>query len=49
MFHLLILFSRFGWTNASIIHGLSLLGDDAKRALGKCVPYEVYNDKAKSS
>lgn len=33
---------RFGWTNASFIHGLSLLGLHAKRALGVCAPYEVY-------
>lgn len=32
----------FGWTNASYLHGLSLLGLDARRALGRGAPYEVY-------
>ena len=35
-------FSRFGWTNASVIHGLSLLDDHAKQALAKCTTYEDY-------
>ncbi len=38
---------RFGWTNASYIHGLSLLSLHAKRALGVCAPYEVYAKAAK--
>ena len=33
---------RFGWTNASYLHGLSLLGLDARHALGQGAPYEVY-------
>lgn len=33
---------RFGWTNASYLHGLSLLSLDARRALGMDVPYEAY-------
>ena len=33
---------RFGWTNASYLHGLSLLGLDARQALGLGAPYEVY-------
>lgn len=33
---------RFGWTNASYIHGLSLLGTHAKRALGVGASYETY-------
>ncbi len=32
---------RFGWTNASYLHGLSLLGLDAKRALLIGEPYDV--------
>lgn len=32
----------FGWTNASYLHGLSLLGLDARRALGRGMSYEVY-------
>ena len=32
----------FGWTNASYLHGLSLLGSDARCALGLGAPYEVY-------
>lgn len=39
---LLIRESSFGWTNASYLHGLSLLGLDARRALGVGAPYEVY-------
>lgn len=32
----------FGWTNASYLYGLSLLGFEARQALGVSVPYEVY-------
>ncbi len=32
----------FGWTNASYLHGLSLLDLDARRALGEGAPYEAY-------
>lgn len=35
-------FCSFGWTNASIIYGLSLLDTHARRALGVCAPYESY-------
>ena len=38
---------RFGWTNASIIYGFSLLSLHAKRALGVCAPYETYAKAAK--
>ena len=41
--------SRFGWTNASYIHGLSLLGLHAKRALGVLAPYEVYAKAVKGN
>jgi hypothetical protein len=35
-------YCRFGWTNASYIHGLSILSLHAKRALGVGAPYELY-------
>ena len=41
--------TRFGWTNASVIHGLCFLDIRAKTALGKCTPYEVYANVAKTS
>lgn len=37
-----MIMGRFGWTNASYVYGLSLLGLHAKRALGVQAPYEVY-------
>ena len=39
---------RFGWTNASYIHGLSILSLHAKRALGVGAPYEVYANAIKT-
>lgn len=39
---LLTIADSFGWTNASYIHGLSILGTHAKRALGVCASYEDY-------
>ena len=38
---------RFGWTNASYLHGLSLMSLHAKRALGVNADYEAFA-KAKS-
>lgn len=33
---------RFGWTNASYLHGLSLLSLNARHALAMGVPYEAF-------
>jgi hypothetical protein len=32
----------FGWTNASYVYGLEILGTHAKRSLGVLAPYEAY-------
>ena len=39
---MLTLYDRFGWTNASYIHGLSILSLHAKRALGVGASWETY-------
>ena len=39
--------SRFGWTNASFIRGLSLLNPRAKQALEELTPYEDYENGEK--
>jgi len=32
----------FGWTNASYVYGLGIIGTRAKRALGVCAPWDVF-------
>ena len=33
---------RFGWTNASYVYGLSLLGMEARKALNEGLNYDEY-------
>ncbi len=40
-------YCSFGWTNASYIHGLSILSLHAKRALGVGATYESYTNAIK--
>lgn len=42
---LLISGSRFGWTNASYLYGLSLMSLHAKRALGVNADYASYTEE----
>ena len=41
--------SRFGWTNASYLYGLSLMSPHAKRALGANADYASYAEAKKEA